>query len=687
MFGETKKNLNIYAIISVLASVILGFAYMYLFCWYEIGVAHLVFYVAYVLFAIVGAVIVDRKEATKRISGWVIVLFLALFLSSAFVYRLNPLAILFMSLGLPVLYGVLLSFVFNPNGAKPAGLGAFLKAPFKMFGAWFMDIPALSRNVSFRFVKSDKSRSLLKRVFKGCFIALPFMFVFVILLSSADFVFQKFVGDLFGNLFSWLNSFDSLVNFIGKMIVGGIVSIYTMVYFFSLWNVDSQLAKDLHYEEPKEEGKSSKTWDIVTTSVFMGALNLIFVTFVLIQLRYLFGGDNNILGADAGFTYAEYARKGFFELLFVTASVFVITLVLNAKVYTANLTQKVVFRTNFIVMVFCALLLSISAMSRISLYESVYGFTILRLFVSFSIIVIIALFVLLLVSTLMKKSTKFMSIMSLVLFIGSFVIWSLVPTDYIVTRLNVDRFYETGRLDMDYVLNLSDEALPALIEMAQNPKTSAPTKNVLMKALSMRYEQLKEHRLNWQELNFVDQYNKLTLSNILKDGKDWGSEIDKDIESMIKDYESLLVQGKYEEAFSKYWSAGSKKNDLSKLHYEFVSYKKYSTYDYQYNSYDTGTISYTSLYSRYVTTRMSFYDTNFKPGVTGMQICRQESLAVVFEGGQWKIKSATIFDLGYPEFAGFDPLFGSYRTNVEDAPFSDMQSNSYFGECYSDNYR
>lgn len=62
MFGQNNNKLGKHAWLSVFFSVILGFAFIYLFCWYAVGIAHLVFYVFYVLLAIVGAVLVDAQK-------------------------------------------------------------------------------------------------------------------------------------------------------------------------------------------------------------------------------------------------------------------------------------------------------------------------------------------------------------------------------------------------------------------------------------------------------------------------------------------------------------------------------------------------------------------------------------------------------------------------------------------------
>jgi len=55
-------------------------------------------------------------------------------------------------------------------------------------------------------------------------------------------------------------------------------------------------------------------------SVLLGLLDLLFTAFVVVQVRYFFGGSA-LVHATTGLTYAEYARSGFFALLAVAALV------------------------------------------------------------------------------------------------------------------------------------------------------------------------------------------------------------------------------------------------------------------------------------------------------------------------------------------------------------------------------
>src|SRR5205814_475840 len=53
----------------------------------------------------------------------------------------------------------------------------------------------------------------------------------------------------------------------------------------------------------------------------LALVDLLFLSFVVVQLRYLFGGKE-LVEARIHLTYAQYARHGFFELLAVSLLVF-----------------------------------------------------------------------------------------------------------------------------------------------------------------------------------------------------------------------------------------------------------------------------------------------------------------------------------------------------------------------------
>src|SRR5439155_1677090 len=77
---------------------------------------------------------------------------------------------------------------------------------------------------------------------------------------------------------------------------------------------------------PVLPGGQDLSLGIVPTGTALGLLDLLFLVFVVIQLRYFFGGAE-LIERTIGLTYAEYARRGFFEL--VTASALVLPILVG----------------------------------------------------------------------------------------------------------------------------------------------------------------------------------------------------------------------------------------------------------------------------------------------------------------------------------------------------------------------
>jgi hypothetical protein len=110
--------------------------------------------------------------------------------------------------------------------------------------------------------------------------------------------------------------------------------------------------------------------------VVLGSVNLLFAFFVGIQLRYFFGGQANI--HLLGYTYAEYARRGFGELVVVALLSLLLYLGLVALAKRENPAQRWIFSAMGIALVALIAVILASAFQRLALYEGAYGFTGLR---------------------------------------------------------------------------------------------------------------------------------------------------------------------------------------------------------------------------------------------------------------------------------------------------------------------
>lgn len=144
-------------------------------------------------------------------------------------------------------------------------------------------------------------RGEMKHITRGVLITLPVLLLFAALFSSADLVFRGFVDDLF----SFQISSDVFWHLFWILSVTAI--------FLGLFGLLAGKAGDSEQEIGTKPAVGR--FGLVESSILLGSLNVLFLIFIAIQVTYLFGGTANVVGGD--FTYAEYARKGFFELVAV----------------------------------------------------------------------------------------------------------------------------------------------------------------------------------------------------------------------------------------------------------------------------------------------------------------------------------------------------------------------------------
>ncbi|MBG0828186.1 DUF4173 domain-containing protein [Planomonospora sp. ID67723] len=192
------------------------------------------------------------------------------------------------------------------------------------------------------------------------------------------------------------------------------------------------------------------------------ALNLLFVTFVAMQLTALFGSARWLVAAT-DLTYAEYARSGFFQL--VVVSVFVLAIVALAS-GAVELEGRDRWLMAGLLGLLCGLtvVILVSAMYRLDLYVDAYGYTRLRASVGAAIWWLGGIFALVLVAGAVRLTRRAAGWLprSVVVMTGAgllaFAIWNpdLRVAESQLSVRGVDR------LDQAYLGDLGAEAVPAL---------------------------------------------------------------------------------------------------------------------------------------------------------------------------------------------------------------------------------
>lgn len=216
-------------------------------------------------------------------------------------------------------------------------------------------------------VPPGRTRGHLARatpILRGLLIAIPLLLVFGLLFAAADAVFARYAEDLF----RWQVDWDTLT---GRSITA----------FVAAWMAGGMLAfissrRATEFDEVETEWWVGRprigTAESLTVLVLLDAL---FAVFVALQATYLFGGLDTLTAS--GLTYAEYARRGFFELLAVAFGAAGVILLLEAFVKQRSRAYVVAA----IGLVALTLVVLGSAYLRLRLYQDAYGWTELRFYV------------------------------------------------------------------------------------------------------------------------------------------------------------------------------------------------------------------------------------------------------------------------------------------------------------------
>jgi hypothetical protein len=204
----------------------------------------------------------------------------------------------------------------------------------------------------------------------------------------------------------------------------------------------------------------------------LALLNALFLAFVAVQIAVLFGGHEHVL-RTSGLTYAEYARQGFWQLLAAAA----LTLaVIGAAVLFADTPQRfqrIVLRLSLGVLCALTIVVVISALRRLLLYEDAFGLTRLRLLAEAASLWFGGVFILLLAAGAVARVREQLPRIAIAGTATALLSFSLANPDSRIAERNVERWRETGRLDVTYLQTLSADAAPALAELPPSMRRRA----------------------------------------------------------------------------------------------------------------------------------------------------------------------------------------------------------------------
>jgi hypothetical protein len=381
------------------------------------------------------------------------------------------------------LYGLMVWSVFKPH-IRTYRLMDYVqplyKLPFQLLERCFNLLAGLGAATP--LIAKHKAAP---QVIRGVLIAIPVLAVFVILFASADLVFGKFVADLFS------------VNISGKLVAQLLVIAMVSGLFSGMFGYIAYRPKQEPASKPaKVTAKQAGQWQIEATILF-GSLNVLFLLFIAIQLTYLFGGQDAI--THQGFTYAQYARKGYFELIAAAVVAFGVILGADKVLSVPGARHLPRFKVLAAALIAQVIVIMVSAFNRLSLYESAYGFTSLRLYSHICIIWLAVIFALLLYKIVRDQRESMFALWAFVSVLVLLMSVNIVNVDKYVAHKNIARYNATGKIDLYYLRTLSNDALPETVQLldAKDQKLSKQWAGYLY----ARYQNLDLAEKPWQSAN------------------------------------------------------------------------------------------------------------------------------------------------------------------------------------------
>jgi hypothetical protein len=197
----------------------------------------------------------------------------------------------------------------------------------------------------------------------------------------------------------------------------------------------------------------------------LAALDLLFLVFVIVQFRYLFGGDT-LVQVTPDLTYAEYARRGFFELVVAVSLVVPILLAADWLLEHRSGRDDRLFRALAGAQIALVLAITASAFQRLRLYHAGYGLTESRFYATVVLLWIGAI-LLWLAATVLRGRRDSFAFGALVAGFSTVALLFVINPDAIVASTNVARMASADqrvRFDVAYATSLSADAVPVLID-------------------------------------------------------------------------------------------------------------------------------------------------------------------------------------------------------------------------------
>lgn len=367
----------------------------------------------------------------------------------------------------------------------------FIYIPFSNFSCQFFGFKYIG-------MKSQRGRTFFMAAL-GLFFFAPILIGVVQLLMDADAIFEMFIEKM---SFSLSNHF---LTYAVQFLLGIPVSCYLYGLFYG--DATGRYADGATLESVQKSVAEFRFAPKAAVFTAMTALNGIYLLFFFSQGVYLLSAFNNVL--PQAMTYAEYARRGFFELCAV-AGINLVTVgaayfimkrdesegegskgnngILGLKAETAMLSVL-------------TLLLIVTAISKMVMYIHFYGLTLLRVYTTWFMLLLFVFFCIILCRQFMNFQAAKTMVIS---FIVCFMILAFGNVDGQIARYNIEH-YKQGTLehvDIKSFYRLSAASAPYLHDLYLHTENTTLKEQIKKILQNQSWNETKDDGFMLQNFNY-----------------------------------------------------------------------------------------------------------------------------------------------------------------------------------------
>lgn len=352
-----------------------------------------------------------------------------------------------------LLVGINLSLCLmaGQNRYSPGDVRSLLDVPRTLFYHGIGKMAPAFRGIINVFRNGSPLSRKSGAVLLGLVIAVPMLAIVIPLLMSADAAFE--------GLLDLLPDFE-LNELVMTVIFGG--SLFCVLY--------ARCVALRHARKANPTPTTGKKLNTLTMNTALGAVCFVYLVYLLSQLAYFVGGFSGIL--PEGYSTAEYARRGFFEMAWLSAiNLFIITF--SISLVTKNPTAPLSTRIECLFLGLVTEFLVLSATAKMLLYINTYGLTRLRV-LTMVILVFLGITTALVTVWLFLPKLQYMkAVMLTALALGAIVLWMDVDTQ--VAKYNVEHYLsgDLETVDVYHLRSLGSGAVPYIAQLADSGNAEA----------------------------------------------------------------------------------------------------------------------------------------------------------------------------------------------------------------------